>query len=71
MGRTITNETAELMMDMAAFTYINAMKELGLPKDEIMAMVAVVEESVKENFVKFCEIEDITEVIGDITVEEN
>lgn len=71
MGRTITNETATLMMDMAAFTYINAMKELGLPKDEIMAMVAMVEETVKENFVKFCEIEDITEVVGDITVEEN
>lgn len=70
MGRTITNEMADLMMDMATFTYVNAMKELGLPKEEIMGMVPSIEAAVKENFVKFCKIEDITEVVGDITVGE-
>ena len=71
MGRTITNEMAELMMDMATFTYVNAMKELGVRKEQIMDMVPSIESAVKENFVKFCQIEDITEVIGDIAVEEN
>lgn len=71
MGRTITNEMAELMMDMAAFTYVNAMKELGIPKEQIMEMVPSIESAVKGNFVKFYQIEDITEVIGDIAVEEN
>lgn len=71
MGRTITNEMAELMMDMATFTYVNAMKELGVPKEQIMGMVLSIESIVKENFVKFCEVEDITEVVGDIEVEEN
>jgi hypothetical protein len=71
MGRTITNEMAELMMDMATFTYVNAMKELGVPKEEIMDMVPSIESAVKENFVKFCKVEDITEVVGDFTVEEN
>lgn len=70
MGRTITNEMADLMMDMATFTYVNAMKELGLPKENIMDMVPSIEAAVKENFVKFCEIEGITEVVGDITVGE-
>ena len=70
MGRTITNELADLMMDMATFTYVNAMKELGLPKESIMDMVPSIEAAVKENFVKFCEIEGITEVVGDITVGE-
>lgn len=70
MGRTITNEMADLMMDMATFTYVNAMKELGLPKESIMDMVPSIEAAVKENFVKFCEIEGITEVVGDITVGE-
>lgn len=71
MGRTITNEMATLMMDMATFTYVNAMKELGVPKEQIVDMVPSIESAVKENFVKFCEIEDITEVVGDIEVEEN
>lgn len=71
MGRTITNETAELMMDMATFTYVNAMKEIGVPKEEIVGMVPNIEAAVKENFVKFCKIEGITEIVGDITVEEN
>lgn len=70
MGRTITNEMADLMMDMATFTYVNAMKELGLHKESIMDMVPSIEAAVKENFVKFCEIEGITEVVGDITVGE-
>ena len=70
MSRTITNEMAELMMDMATFTYVNAMKELGIPKEQIMDMIPSIESTVKENFVKFCAIEDITEVVGDITVEE-
>lgn len=70
MGRTITNEMADLMMDMATFTYVNAMKELGIPKESIMDMVSSIEAVVKENFVKFCEIEGITEVVGDITVGE-
>lgn len=70
MGRTITNEMADLMMDMATFTYVNAMKELGIPKESIMDMVPSIEAAVKENFVKFCEIEGITEVVGDITVGE-
>lgn len=70
MGRTITNEMADLMMDMATFTYVNAMKELGLPKENIMDMVPSIEAAVKENFVKFCEIEGITEVVDDITVGE-
>lgn len=70
MGRTITNETADLMLDMATFTYVNAMKELGLPKETIMDMVPSIESAVKENFVKFCEYKDITEVVCDITVEE-
>lgn len=71
MSRTITNETAELMMDMAIFTYVNAMKELGVPKESIMDMVPSIESAVKENFVKFCEVEGITEVVGDLEVEEN
>ena len=71
MGRTITDEMATLMMDMATFTYVNAMKELGVSKEQIVDMVPSIESAVKENFVKFCEIEDITEVVGDIEVEEN
>ena len=71
MGRTITNEMAELMMDMATFTYVNAMKELGVPKEQIMDMIPSIESAVKDNFKKFCVIEGITEVVGDITVEEN
>lgn len=71
MGRTITDEMATLMMDMATFTYVNAMKELGLPKESIVDMVPNIESAVKKDFVKFCEIEGITEVIGDITVKEN
>lgn len=69
MERTITSETATLMMDMATFTYVNAMKELGVPKEEIMDMIPSIEDAVKENFVKFCEVEGITEVVSDITVE--
>ncbi len=71
MGRTITNEMADLMMDMATFTYVNAMKELGVSKEEIMAMVPSIKDAVEENFVKFCAIEGITEVVGDFTVKEN
>ncbi len=71
MGRTITNETAELMMDMATFTYVNAMKEQGVTKREIIDMIPLIERAVKENFVKFCKVEGITEVMGDITIEEN
>lgn len=71
MGRTITDEMATLMMDMATFTYVNAMKELGVPKEQVMDMVPSIESAVKDNFVKFCAIEGITEVVGDITVEEN
>ena len=71
MGRTITDEMATLMMDMATFTYVNAMKELGIPKEQIMDMIPSIESAVKENFVKFCTIEGITEVVGDIEVEEN
>ena len=61
---------ADLMMDMATFTYVNAMKELELPKENIMDMVPSIEAAVRENFVKFCEIEGITEVVDDITVGE-
>lgn len=71
MGRTITNEMADLMMDMATFTYVNAMKNIGISKEEIVDMVPNIEAIVKENFVKFCEVEGITEVVADITVEEN
>ena len=48
MGRTITNEMATLMMDMATFTYVNAMKELGVPKEQIMDMVPSIESAVRE-----------------------
>ena len=71
MGRTITDEMATLMMDMATFTYVNAMKELGVPKEQIMDMVPSIESAVRENFEKFCAIEGITEVVGDIEVKEN
>ena len=71
MGRTITDEMATLMIDMATFTYVNAMKELGVPKEQIVDMVPSIESAVKENFVKFCKIEGITEVVSDIEVEEN
>lgn len=71
MDRTITNETADLMLDMATFTYVNAMTELGLPTETIMDMVPSIESAVKENFVKFCKYKGITEVVCDITVEEN
>lgn len=71
MGRTITNEMAKLMVDMAIFTYVNAMKELGVPKEEIMAMMPSIKSAVEENFVKFCAIEDISEVVANITIEEN
>lgn len=71
MGRTITDKMATLMLDMATFTYVDAMKELGVPKEQIMDMVPSIESAVKENFVKFCKIEGITEVVGDNEVEEN
>ena len=71
MGRTITDKMATLMMDMATFTYVNAMKELGVPKEQIVDMVPSIESAVKENFVKFCKIEGITEVVSDTEVEEN
>lgn len=71
MGRTITNEMAELMMNMAAFTYVDAMCSLEIPREEIMAKIDDIIDNVRKNFVKFCEIEGITDVVGDIIVEEN
>lgn len=71
MGKTITNETANLMMNMAAFTYVDAMCSLGIPREEIVAMIDDINNNVRKNFVRFCEVEGITEVVGDITVEEN
>lgn len=71
MGRTITDEMATLMVDMATFTYVNAMKELGVSKEQIMDLVPSIESAVRDIFVKFCAIEGITEVVGDIEVKEN
>lgn len=71
MGRTITDEMATLMMDIAAFIYVSTMEEAGLSIEEIMDTMPSIEDTVKEKFIKFCEVEDITEVVGDVTVEEN
>ena len=49
MGRTITDEMATLMMDMATFTYVNAMKELGVEEVTDEKCMAVAELACADN----------------------
>lgn len=62
MRKTITFETAKLMMDMALFTMIQTYKSFGYDTEYIVSKSDEMQEDVKNYFMAFCDMSNIDEV---------
>ena len=62
MKKTITFETATLMMDMALFTIVQIRKANGESTEEIVNSLEEMSEDVRTCFRGFCELNGIKEV---------
>lgn len=60
--RTISFETANEMMNVIAFTIIQALKNSGIPIRDIERLTDTINEITKDLFTSYCECENITEV---------
>lgn len=62
MKKSITFETATLMMNMAVFTIVQIKKANGESTEEIVANLDEINEDVRACFRGFCELNGIEEV---------
>lgn len=62
MKKSITFETATLMMDMALFTMIQVYKFFGYDTEDIVSDSEFFQNFVRNCFESFCEMKEIEEV---------